>query len=171
VGSDACESCHAAEYSTWETGPHAHAVKTLQDADKADHSKKSEDADCLECHTTAYGKTGGFVPKQPIASQTDLARVGCESCHGPGGEHIGETAKRFGTILSLGDKCDSCVILKICGTCHDDANDPGFPFKVEERIDAQRHGTIEPAAARGDSPDDTSIASPEPGSHAQPGPS
>jgi len=148
VGSNACESCHQAEYSTWEAGPHGHAVKTLQDADKADNSNKSEDADCLECHTTAYGKTGGFVPELPVSSQPDLARVGCESCHGPGGDHVGETAKRFGTILSLGDKCDSCVILKICGTCHDDANDPGFPFKVEERIDAQRHGTIEAAASR-----------------------
>ncbi|MFP6656137.1 MAG: hypothetical protein VCB25_10965, partial [Myxococcota bacterium] len=36
------------------------------------------------------------------------------------------------------------------GTCHDDANDPGFRFKVEERIDAQRHGTFEPAATRQD---------------------
>jgi peroxiredoxin len=148
VGSNVCESCHEAEYSTWEAGPHGHAVKTLQDADKTANSNTSEDADCLVCHTTAYGKTGGFEPKLSVASQPDLARVGCESCHGPGGDHVGETAKRFGTILSLGDKCDSCVILKICGTCHDDANDPGFPFKVEQRIDAQRHGTIEAAATR-----------------------
>jgi hypothetical protein len=61
---------------------------------------------------------------------------------------VGPTARRVGTIVSLGDKCDSCVILKICGSCHDDANDPGFTFKVEERIEAQRHGTIESAATR-----------------------
>ena len=145
VGSDACQSCHEAEFATWETGPHGHAVKTLEDAGKADNT---DNADCLECHTTAYGKTGGFAATVPVASQPDLARVGCESCHGPGGDHIGETAKRFGTILSLGDKCDSCVILKICGSCHDDANDPGFQFKVEERIETQRHGTIEAAATR-----------------------
>ena len=144
VGSDACQSCHEAEFATWEAGPHGHAVKTLEDAGKA------EEADCLACHTTAYDKTGGFAPAVPVASQPDLARVGCESCHGPGGDHIGETAKRFGTILSLGDKCDSCVILKICGSCHDDANDPGFQFKVEERIETQRHGTIEAAATRDD---------------------
>ena len=145
VGSNACQSCHQAEFTTWEASPHGHAVETLENAGRAD---SSEDADCLACHTTAYGKTGGFPPKATVASQPDLARVGCESCHGPGGDHIGETAKRFGTILSLGDNCDSCVILKICGKCHDDANDPGFPFKVEERIDAQRHGTIEAAATR-----------------------
>ena len=148
VGSNACQSCHEAEFSTWEVSPHAHAVKTLENADKASGSNHAEAADCLECHTTAYSKTGGFVLKTPVAAQPDLARVGCESCHGPGGDHVGETAKRLGTILSLGDKCESCAILKICGGCHDDANDPGFTFKVEERIDAQRHGTIEAAATR-----------------------
>jgi peroxiredoxin len=181
VGSNACQSCHEAEFSTWESGPHGHAVKTLEDAGKADHSAN---ADCLECHTTAYAKPGGFLPGTPVTSQPDLARVGCESCHGPGGDHVGESAKRFGTILSLGDKCDSCVILKICGSCHDDANDPGFPFKVEERIDAQRHGTIDAAATRDeDSADRARLqdafsqlakgdpASPERRSHPQPGPS
>jgi hypothetical protein len=40
------------------------------------------------------------------------------------------------------------VILKICGSCHDDANDPGFEFDVEEKIDKQRHGTIEPGTGK-----------------------
>ena len=40
------------------------------------------------------------------------------------------------------------MILKVCGNCHDQANDPGFEFAVEKRIDAQRHGTIEAAATR-----------------------
>ena len=35
------------------------------------------------------------------------------------------------------------MILQICGTCHDDANDPGFEFEVLDKIDATRHGTIE----------------------------
>jgi peroxiredoxin len=157
VGSNACQSCHEAEFATWEASPHGHAVESLVNASSAggaDKSDKSGDADCLDCHTTAFGKTGGFVPNVSAASQSDLARVGCESCHGPGSDHIGEAAKRVGTILSLGDKCDSCVILKICGRCHDDANDPGFQFEVEERIETQRHGTIEPAATRdGDSAD------------------
>jgi len=142
VGSNACQSCHEAEFKTWEASPHGHAVASLEAQGQAGA------AECLECHTTAYGKRGGFPAEAPIAAHPDLARVGCESCHGPGSEHIGENAKRIGTILSLGDKCDSCVILKVCGSCHDDANDPGFEFKVEERIDTQRHGTIESAATR-----------------------
>ena len=61
-------------------------------------------------------------------------------------------APRIGTIVSLTDKCGSCVILQICGTCHDDANDPGFEFEVEKKIEAQKHGTIVPSATRGSEP-------------------
>ena len=61
---------------------------------------------------------------------------------------MGPDAKRIGTIISLGDKCDSCVILQICGRCHDDANDPGFEFEVVEKIERQRHGTIQPGTGR-----------------------
>jgi peroxiredoxin len=146
VGSDACESCHKPEFKTWQASPHGHAVATLEAKGQATNTE------CLACHTTAFDKPGGFASNAVASDEPDLARVGCESCHGPGSEHVGETAKRVGTILSLGDKCDSCVILRVCGTCHDDANDPGFQFEVEARIEAQRHGTIESAATRaGDS--------------------
>lgn len=144
VGSNACQSCHEAEFEVWESSPHGHAVDTLVKEGKAG------EAECLQCHTTAYAKTGGFPEGAAFGDHPDMARVGCESCHGAGGDHIGENAKRVGTIISLGDKCDSCVILKICGSCHDDANDPGFQFKVEERIEAQKHGTIESAITRGE---------------------
>jgi peroxiredoxin len=142
VGSEACQSCHAKEFETWSASPHGHAVASLEEKGKA------EQAECLACHTTAYGKPGGFPEGASVSDHPDLARVGCESCHGPGGNHVDPEAKRVGTILSLGDKCDSCVILKVCGTCHDDANDPDFEFQVEQRIEAQRHGTIESAATR-----------------------
>jgi peroxiredoxin len=137
VGSDACQSCHATEYATWAASPHAHALETLSEKGNAD------DPDCLACHTTAFGREGGFPADGTAASHPDLGRVGCESCHGPGGDHVAEGSRKIGSILSLGDKCDSCVILKICGSCHDDANDPGFEFNVDEKIELQRHGTIE----------------------------
>lgn len=142
VGSDACQSCHEKEFEIWSAGGHGHALDSLEAKGKAD------DQDCLVCHTTAYGRKGGFPKGGVPAEHPDLARVGCESCHGPGGNHIGPQAERFGTIVSLGDKCDSCVILKICGSCHDEANDPGFTFEVEEKIERQRHGTTEPGTGK-----------------------
>ena len=137
VGSEACRSCHPGEFATWSENPHARAVETLA------AQQQERNADCLACHTTAPGKPGGFPPGAAVSAHPDLARVGCESCHGPGGDHVAEGARRLGSIVSLGDKCDSCVILQICGRCHDDANDPGFEFEVEEKIERVRHGTIE----------------------------
>jgi hypothetical protein len=136
VGSDACKSCHAKEYESWAAGPHSHALASLES------KGKTADANCQKCHTTGFGRAGGFEPGSAPASHPDLARVGCESCHGPGGDHI-HAEKKIGSIVSLGDKCDSCVILQICGSCHDDANDPGFEFEVKGKIDKIRHGTIE----------------------------
>ena len=137
VGSEACRSCHPAEYATWSANPHASAVATLEAKGEA------ANADCLRCHTTGFDRPGGFPAGALVADHSDLARVGCESCHGPGGNHVAEDAKKLGTIVSLGDKCDSCVILQICGGCHDQANDPGFEFAVQDKIDRIRHGTIE----------------------------
>jgi peroxiredoxin/nitrate/TMAO reductase-like tetraheme cytochrome c subunit len=135
VGSEACQSCHAAEHATWSAQPHARAFETLTAQGEAE-------AECLTCHTTGWGR-GGFPKDGAPADHAALLGVGCESCHGPGGDHVGADAPKRGTILALGDKCDSCVILQICGGCHDDANDPGFEFEVQEKIDLQRHGTIE----------------------------
>jgi peroxiredoxin len=135
VGSEACQSCHSDEHATWLGQTHAKALDTLAAKGKAG------DADCLRCHTTGFGKPGGF--QAGAGAQPALAGVGCESCHGPGGDHVGETARRQGTILKLSDKCGSCAILQICGSCHDDANDPGFEFEVIDKILRQRHGKEE----------------------------
>lgn len=140
VGSEACRSCHEAEFETWSKQPHANSLASLESKNAAGKGE------CLTCHTTAYGRAGGFPKDGKPAEHADLARVGCESCHGPGGDHVGENAARVGTIVSLTDKCDSCVILQICGSCHDQANDPGFEFQVQEKIEAQKHGTKPPAA-------------------------
>lgn len=137
VGSDACQTCHASEFETWAASPHGKAIASLET------EGQEKNADCQKCHTTALGKTGGFPSGATPADHADLARVGCESCHGPGGDHIEDSTQKLGSIVSLGDKCDSCVILQICGSCHDNANDPKFEFSVQEHIDRQRHGTIE----------------------------
>jgi len=136
VGSATCQSCHPGEHGTWAKQPHARASAVIL------AKGKGADADCLRCHTTGYGLPGGFPKDGALAKHPDLAAVGCESCHGPGGDHVKPDAPKRGTILSLGDKCDTCVVLQICGSCHDDANDPGFEFKVQDKIEQQRHGTI-----------------------------
>ena len=123
-----CRSCHPVHYQQWSASPHANAFETLE----AKHS--TGNADCQKCHTTGFEKSGGFPAGGPT-----LQGVGCESCHGPGGPHLQEGSTKRGSILALADKCDSCVILQICGSCHDEQNDPGFEFKVLDKIDLIRH--------------------------------
>jgi len=137
TGSEACRSCHEKEFATWSGQPHAAAVAKLETP------AQRENAECLRCHTTAFGKPGGFPADGSPALHPDLAVVGCESCHGPGSVHNDPEGPKFGNIIALGNKCDSCVILQICGSCHDEANDPGFEFELLDKIELQRHGTIE----------------------------
>jgi len=134
VGSAACQECHAKEHARWSESDHARAFATLEG------KHEGANADCQECHTTGFSKPGGF----PAGGEA-LRDVGCESCHGPGGAHVKADAKKKGNILALADKCDSCVILQICGSCHDDQNDPGFEFEVLDKIEIIRHGS--PATA------------------------
>ena len=97
---------------------------------------------CQSCHTTGFGQAGGF----PEGGEA-LAQVGCESCHGPGEAHTRESQPEPGTppggqILALADKCNTCVVLQICGSCHDPENDPGFEFEVLDKIEQLRHGQL-----------------------------
>jgi hypothetical protein len=128
IGSAACQGCHAAEHDNWSKSPHAKAFITLQ------AKKEDAKAECRSCHTTGFDKPGGFP-----TGGAPLEAVGCESCHGPGKLHAAQGAPKTGSILKLADKCGDCAILQICGSCHNEANDPGFEFSVERKIDAIRH--------------------------------
>jgi hypothetical protein len=142
VGSAACLPCHKAEFATWSQQPHASPIAKLE------APLETENPECLRCHTTAFGKPGGFPADGNPADHPDLAVVGCESCHGPGGDHVVTEEPEPGTIIGLGDKCASCVVLQICGSCHDEANDPGFEFELQDKIERQRHGTLEAGSGK-----------------------
>ena len=134
VGSAICQTCHAKEHALWSESPHARALQTL------DSNGEAQNSECQSCHTTGFGEPTGW----PAAGAT-LAGVGCESCHGPGGRHA-ENGARDG-ILRLTEKCETCVLLQICGSCHDEANDPGFEFELMDKLELIRHGFREPRVA------------------------
>lgn len=141
VGSAACQGCHRSEHELWSQSPHARALQTLATRDEAGNPA------CQRCHTTGFGEPGGWPASGAAttgAGVPDTAGVGCESCHGPGGRHA-ETGER-GSILRLTEKCESCVILQICGSCHDEANDPNFEFELLDKLGQIRHGFRQPKA-------------------------
>ncbi len=94
VGSKKCKACHIKEYKSWEKTKMANAMDILKPSARPDAKKLAgldpakdytSDPECLPCHTVGYSKEGGFVSMEKTPK---LAGVGCEMCHGPGGEFI-----------------------------------------------------------------------------------
>ena len=72
---------------------------------------------CFECHTTGYGKKGGFVSEEETP---DLKNAGCEVCHGPGALHA-----RSGDL----DLIIKDIAMENCHACHNDDRVKSFGFK------------------------------------------
>ncbi|MGV3723565.1 MAG: multiheme c-type cytochrome [Actinomycetota bacterium] len=81
--------------------------------------------ECFVCHTTGLVKEGGRI--QPEKS---ILGVGCESCHGPGREHVsaikqGRSDIKMARLLQARDR----ITVELCGKCHrspagEDIHDP-----------------------------------------------
>ena len=108
VSATACQRCHQQEYLQWSATRHAFAYETLL------KKERYFDSGCVSCHTTGLGYSTGFQ----IGNQdSTLKGVQCETCHGPGKQHVGNPKKtniRSGADTSL------------CLECHDTKHSPGF---------------------------------------------
>ena len=104
----ACQQCHEQEYLQWSATRHAFAYQTLL------KKERYFDTGCVSCHTTGFGYPTGFQIGDQNAT---LKGVQCETCHGPGKQHVGNPKKsniRNGADTSL------------CLQCHDTEHSPGF---------------------------------------------
>jgi peroxiredoxin len=88
---------------------------------------------CASCHAQEFAKWKAHPHGQ------SAPEIGCETCHGGGADHVAEGAQRKGTITSLADKCGSCAVTPLCGSCHSEEREPGFQFHIREKIEHQRH--------------------------------
>ena len=103
AGSETCLGCHPSAAKVWQNSAHGHAWQTLvaRDADA--------DPNCIGCHSVGFGTPSGY--RREFKSMK-LVNVGCESCHGPGGQHDeqrragGEVTAHFRSI-GTGD-CRKC---------------------------------------------------------------
>ncbi len=105
---EACRSCHAVEFEIWSGSAHAHAFKTLVDANQ------DFNAECVTCHVTGFKSANGFVNARRTP---DLANVQCEACHGDATDHVADLQKPFGDVPP-----------RQCFTCHTKENSPDFVF-------------------------------------------
>ncbi|MDK2955347.1 MAG: hypothetical protein PWQ57_843 [Desulfovibrionales bacterium] len=117
VGSKACSECHEEEFNNYmkysKKSTSAHSVKIM-----ASDLTEAELKDCFTCHTTGYGKPGGFVS---FEKTPELGNAGCEVCHGPGSLHVesGGDPEFIKADLSLKD----------CEVCHNNERVKSFDFK------------------------------------------
>ena len=148
VGAASCKTCHKAkkkgdQYSQWAGSKHANAYKVLA-TDKAkktalkvgvkgDPQKAPE---CLKCHVTGYGS-----PKARLGKKYSMEDgVGCESCHGAGGDFkkkkiMKDRAAAVANGLIEPDE-------KLCKQCHNKQSPTFKPFDYAERVKEVDHPLI-----------------------------
>jgi hypothetical protein len=116
VGSEGCKECHTAEYATFKQfNKKAHSFQSITRLRRGLH--EAEFKKCFECHTTGYGKEGGFRSEEETPHLKD---AGCEVCHGPGSIHA-ET----GDPKDIKEK----LTAKDCESCHNAERVNAFKYK------------------------------------------
>lgn len=99
LGADKCKMCHAKQHATWTKMKHFKAIEALS-------AEEQKNADCVKCHVTGYGQTGGF---ESMEKTPNLANVQCEACHGAGSLHMkAPMAEKKKTINGKGIDCREC---------------------------------------------------------------
>jgi hypothetical protein len=116
VGSEACADCHQTEYENYHKfAKKAHSSQSIKIM--APKLSAEDLKTCFSCHTTGYGKPGGF---KSFEETPKLANAGCEVCHGPGSAHAESGDPK--QILSK-------LSIKDCEFCHNADRVGSFNFK------------------------------------------
>ena len=80
---------------------------------------------CMGCHEDYYKAFTKSVHGKKTIHGSPMNREGCESCHGPGGQHVEKDQKK-GTILAFGRKGDPRARSAKCLTCHEETKTLAF---------------------------------------------
>jgi hypothetical protein len=98
----ACKECHSEVYDAWAKTKHKTALNRLSAAE--------QDQPCGACHLT------GSVKPVSVDGKIVNAGVQCESCHGPGKDHVDSAKAGAATPTKLGTKPAE----SLCVQCHND---------------------------------------------------
>jgi hypothetical protein len=137
TGTPSCRTCHSGVAAKWEATDHATIFNKAMDGTLSTHYGPS----CVPCHTTGYDANAdndGFddrdwvYPSGPDSLNAgtwdlllanspramELANIQCESCHGPGSEHMADVSD---------SKMVSSLDVNNCATCHDSGPRHAYP--------------------------------------------
>jgi formate-dependent nitrite reductase cytochrome c552 subunit len=161
VGSSKCKMCHMKQHKSWKKTKMALAINTLKPDHAVEVKKKfnldptkdnSQNKDCLECHTTGFGKAGGYAMPDPadkkaVKKANKMAGVGCESCHGPGSAYIKihmdllKTRRKY-NVQEMYDAGMTKIDANACSICHNEKSptiEPGKAFDYEAMKEQGTH--------------------------------
>lgn len=137
VGVTKCAMCHKSkargnQVAAWESAKHSKAYETLGSDAAKEIGKKMGIEDpqkspkCLKCHVTAYG-----VDAKLLGSKYSMEEgVGCESCHGPGGDYM-----KLSVMKDQKQAIEAGLILpteEVCVGCHNDESPTYQKFTYKE---------------------------------------
>ena len=128
VGSQACATCHQKEFDQWAHTSHATAFNTLLTVGKQFYPE------CVSCHVTGFRYETGYQIGNE--EKEHLADVGCETCHGPGKQHI---------TTPLTTNVRGEVKQQVCMECHTPSHSPGFEQIVAHVMPEVDHSRTEPS--------------------------
>ncbi|MDR0869409.1 MAG: hypothetical protein LBN39_01305 [Planctomycetaceae bacterium] len=135
TGTKSCADCHEESYLVWKKSKHGNAWQPLKEKSVP---PRNFDPECIACHTDGWNPQE-FLPYQHgyrnEKETPELVNVGCESCHGPGENHIkaeqGSDAVRQELLRkALRLPLENGVAKKQCIQCHDGDNSPHFNFET-----------------------------------------
>lgn len=113
-----CGNCHVDFQATWKDTKHAHAYQTLDQLPAG-----TAQSFCFSCHTVSGNGNDAASPSGWDAVQDSAYRdVQCESCHGPGLDHVegvgagNITDRPFAKISADGEGT--------CADCHSGVHHP-----------------------------------------------
>lgn len=130
IGAAKCKNCHDKEesgnqYGAWQAAGHSKAFEALGKPEAveaaATRGVEPKTEACLKCHTTAHGAPEGAIKKGFDAE----AGVQCETCHGPGSEHLkarfaaaasGETPAGYQGVAV--EEMITSPSVEVCTACH-----------------------------------------------------
>jgi hypothetical protein len=110
LGIEICRRCHGDLMPRFVASRHFRAFETLRQRGEA------ANPECLACHTTGYGRPGGYDPAAEKEGAPYLLGVQCEACHGPGTTHA-----RDGSYAKAARES--------CRACHTSKWSPDFDFQ------------------------------------------
>jgi tetratricopeptide (TPR) repeat protein len=113
-------SYHTAAGVAWK-GTFGDGAESSAGDDVRGHSIQVRDGliRCLYCHVTQPREFGDRLPEQGASPQTGDPGIGCERCHGPGGNHLAALKAGFpdSAIVNAGNASAAAIVAQ-CADCH-----------------------------------------------------